>query len=136
MSLLRKTSPVASTTSSTVVPAQTRRGPRATHSAIRRHRPCVSSVPSLPTRGTNGQKARRPNNASSAGRMVSIATMAIAMPIAPIGPRPAVLVTSASERVNKAAITVPPEARITGLVRRTVTRMASCLSSWRRSSSR
>jgi hypothetical protein len=68
--------------------------------------------------------------------MVSMATTAIAMPSAPIGPRPEVPVTSASDRVSSAAITVPPEARMTGLVLRIVTPMASCLSSWRRSSSR
>ena len=68
--------------------------------------------------------------------MVSIETIAIAMPIAPIGPRPDVPVTSASDRVSNAAMTVPPEARMTGPVRRSATRVASCLSSWRRSSSR
>ena len=135
-SLLRKASPAAITTSSAVVPTQTRRGARATHSAIRRQAPCVSSVPSLPTRGMKGQKARRPKIVSRAGRMVSIETIAIAMPIAPIGPRPEVPLTSASDSVSSAAITVAPEARMTGLVRRSVTRMASCLSSCRRSSSR
>ena len=68
--------------------------------------------------------------------MVSIEIIAIAMPSAPIGPRPEVPLTSASDSVKSAAITVPPEARMTGLVRRSVTRMASCLSSCRRSSSR
>ena len=84
----------------------------------------------------NGQKARRPVIASSAGRMVSIETIARAIPIAPIGPRPAVELTSANESVSRAAITVAPEARITGPVRRIATRTASCLSSCRRSSSR
>ena len=135
-SLLRKASPAIITTSTAVVPTQTRRGPRATHSAIRRQAPWVSSVPSLPTCGMNGQKALRPKIVSRAGRMVSMDTIAIAIPIAPIGPRPEVPVTSASNSVSKAAMTVPPEARMTGAVRRSATRLASCLSTCRRSSSR
>ena len=84
----------------------------------------------------NGQNARRPVIASSAGRMVSIETIASPTPMAPIGPRPAVLVTSAIDSVSRAAITVRPEATIAGPALRIATRTASCLSSWLRNSSR
>ena len=56
--------------------------------AMRLQKPCVSSMPSVPTRGMNGQNALRPVIASSAGRMVSIETIAMPTPSAPIGPRP------------------------------------------------
>ena len=52
--------------------------------------------------------------ASSAGSSVSIEIIAIAMPTAPIGPRPDVALTSASVRVSSAKMTVQPEARIAG----------------------
>ena len=59
--------------------------------------PAVRLVGALaPHPGMNGQKARRPNTASSAGRIVSIEIIAIAIPSAPIGPRPEVPVTSAT----------------------------------------
>ena len=135
-SLLSWVSPRHRISSTAIVPIQTGRGPRPTQAAIRLQVPCVSSMPSLPTRGMNGQKARRPVIARSAGRMVSIATIARPTPSAPIGPSPAVPLTSASERVNSAAITVPAEATIAGPALRIATRTASCLSSWRRSSSR
>ena len=60
----------------------TRRGEAVTRSPIRRHVPCVSSVPVSPTCGIvskNGdQNARRPQITSSAGSMVSIEIIAIA----------------------------------------------------------
>ena len=118
------------------MPIQTRRGPRPTQRAIRLHAPWVSSVPSLPKRGMNGQNALRPVIASSAGRIVSIETIARPTPSAPIGPRPAVPVTSASVSVSSAAITVAAEATIAGPALRIAMRTASCLSSWLRSSSR
>jgi hypothetical protein len=58
------------------------------------------------------------------------------MPIAPIGPRPAVPFTFASESDSSAAMTVRPDAKIAGPARRNASSIASCLSSWRRSSSR
>ncbi len=64
--------------------------------------------------GTKGQKARRPKIVSSAGSRVSIESAAQKMPRAPIGPRPAVPLTSAIIRHSRAAITVAAEARIAG----------------------
>ena len=105
-----------------------------------RQRPWVSSVPCCPTCGIvskNGdQNALRPKIASSAGSMVSIEIIASPTPIAPIGPRPAVPLTSARLSVSSATITVRPEARIAGPAVWSATRIASCLSSWRRNSSR
>ncbi len=119
---------------------QTRRGLAATRSPIRRQRPCVSSVPCCPTCGIvskkGDQNALRPQITSSAGSMVSIEIIAIPTPMAPIGPRPAVPLTSASESVSSARITVSPEARIAGPAVPSATFIASCLSSCRRSSSR
>ena len=51
------------------------------------------------------------------------------MPIAPIGPRPAVPLTSASDKRSSAAITVIPEAKIAGPAVRSAIAIASCLSS-------
>jgi hypothetical protein len=62
--------------------------------------------------------------------------MATKIPIAPIGPSPAVPSTWASVRHSSAAITVQPEATIAGPAVRKASAIASCLSSWRRSSSR
>ena len=73
----------------------------------------------------NGQNARRPPIRSSAGRSVSIATAAIATPIAPTGPSPAVEFTRASERQSNAAITVPAEATMAGPPCRSATRIAA-----------
>ena len=67
---------------------------------------------------------------------MSIEIIASATPIAPIGPSPAVPLTSATLSVSSAAITVSPEARIAGPALRSAIAIASCLSSWRRSSSR
>ncbi len=83
-----------------------------------------------------GQKARRPQITSQAGSSVSIASIATATPSAPIGPRPDVPLTSASMRHSSAAMTVMPEAKIAGPAVRSASAIASCLSSWVRSSSR
>jgi len=129
-------SPSDSTSSSAIVPSHTRRGLRATRSPTRRQAPCVSSVPSVPKRGTRGQNAPRSQITSQAGSSVSIASIATAMPSAPIGPRPDVPLTSASVRHSSAAMTVMPEAKIAGPAVRSASAIASCLSSWCRSSSR
>ena len=84
----------------------------------------------------NGQNARRPKIASAAGSIVSMKIIARPTPSAPIGPSPAVELTSARISTSSAAITVRPEARIAGPAVPSAIRIASCLSSWRRSSSR
>ncbi len=86
--------------------------------------------------GTKGQKARRPKIVSSAGSRVSIESAAQAMPIAAIGPRPAVPLTLASIRQSSAAITVAAEAKIAGPAEASAVRIASCLSTVWCSSSR
>jgi hypothetical protein len=76
--------PVASSRSSSVPDTQIRRGEAITRSPIRRHVPCVSSVPESPTCGIvskNGdQNARRPQITSSAGSIVSIEIIASRRP--------------------------------------------------------
>ena len=84
----------------------------------------------------NGKKAQRPTMTSSAGSSVSIASIATAMPSAPIGPRPDVPLTSASVRHSSAAMTVSPDAKIAGPAVRSASAIASWRSAWRRSSSR
>ena len=82
-----------------------------------------------------GQKTKRGAITSIAGSRVSIATIAEAMPIAPIGPRLEVELSSARERHRSAAITVPPEARIAGPAPLSATPIAwERLSTWRNSS--
>ena len=98
------------------------RGRRATRSPTRRQAPCVSSAPASPKCGTRGQKARRPKIASSAGSSVSIETIATPTPSAPIGPRPAVPLTLASDSDSSASMTVTPEAKIAGPARRSAMR--------------
>ena len=97
---------------------QTARGRVATRSPIPRQNPCVSSTPAWPVCGIvsrpGDQNARRPQIASSAGRTVSIESIASAIPTAPTGPRPAVELTSARLSVSSAAITVRPLAMIAG----------------------
>ena len=117
----------------------TARGREATRLPTRRQKPCCSSTPASPACGmvSNGdQNALRPVIASSAGRTVSIDSIASTTPTAPTGPRPAVELTSASDRHSSAAITVPPDAMIAGPALFIAIATASCLSSWRRSSSR
>ena len=128
--------PSAMTSSATPVTTPTVTGLRATPSPTRRQKPCVSSAAVSPTWGMKGQNGRRPAMSRIAGRKVSITTTATAMPIAPIGPRPAVPLTFASESDSSAAHTVRPDAKIAGPARRSAIAMASCLSSCRRSSSR
>lgn len=77
----------------------------------------------------NGQNAQRPAITRLAGSRVSIETIATAIPVAPIGPSPAVPSTSANVRQSSAAITVSPEAMIAGPARRSASAIASCLSS-------
>jgi hypothetical protein len=73
---------------------------------------------------------------SSAGRNVICDSSATRMPIAPIGPSPAVPLTSASDNDNNAIDTVSAEATIAGPALRRARAIASCLSSICRSSSR
>ena len=136
--------PSAITVSMAAVPIHTRRGLRATRLPTLRQVPCVSSAPVSPKCGTpllqpnigGRQNAPRPVMASMAGSSVSIVIIATAMPIAPIGPRPAVPSTWASDRHSSAAMTVQPEAKIAGPAVRMASATASCLSSCLRSSSR
>ncbi len=98
----------------------------------------MSSVPGAVSRvcGTNGQKARRPKIVSSAGSRVSIESAAQAIPIAAIGPSPAVPLTLATVRQRSAAITVAAEAKIAGPAEARAVRIASWRSSVLWSSSR
>ena len=75
---------------------QTARGRIATRSPIRRQKPCVSSTAASPRCGMRGQNQLRPQIVSAAGSIVSIEIIASPTPIAPIGPSPAVPLTSAS----------------------------------------
>jgi hypothetical protein len=86
--------------------------------------------------GTNGQNGRRPTIVRIAGRNVSIASIATRTASAPVGPSPAVPLTFASVSDSSAMATVEPDAMIAGPARRSASAIASCLSSWRRSSSR
>ncbi len=62
--------------------------------------------------------------------------MQVNTPIAATGPRVCVEPTSAASSDSIARVTVRPLARIAGPARETASAIASCLSSWRRSSSR
>ncbi len=97
---------------------------------LRRDQPPISASAGAVSRvfGTKGQKARRPNNVSSAGRKVSIASAAQATPMEPMGPIPAVPSTFAMERHNSAAITVAAEANTAGPAEIMAFRIASYLS--------
>jgi len=128
--------PRASAISTTDPTTHTSRGRFCTRSPIRRHGPWVTSVPLSPTCGTKGQNARRPKIVSRAGSRVIMKSIASATPIAPTGPRPLVPFTWASTSVNSAQTTVRAEATIAGPAVRSASSIASCLSSWRRSSSR
>ena len=86
--------------------------------------------------GTYGQKARRPKIVSIAGSRVSIESAAQAIPIAAIGPSPAVPLTLAIVRQSSAAITVAAEAKIAGPADTSAVRIASWRSVSRCSSSR
>ena len=65
-----------------------------------------------------------------------MAAIATAIPSAPIGPRLAVLFSSATDRVSSAAITVMPDAKIAGPALRSARVIASVRPSCTRSSSR
>ena len=134
--VLYDSSPKQQMPSTNAVVTHVARGRLPTRSATRRHQPWVSLLPVDPKRGMNGQNATRPPSSRRAGSAVTITSMATATPMAPMGPRPAVPLTSARLRHSSAAITVPAEATIAGPARRMATRMASCLSSVRLSSSR
>ena len=81
----------AAASRTTSVTTQVRRGCRPTRSATRPHRPLVPTTSSACTwssLGANGQNALRPKSSRTAGRKVSDASSAPAMPSAPTGPRP------------------------------------------------
>ena len=62
--------------------------------------------------GRRGQKIQRPKRRSSAGKSVKIVMTEHAIPIAPIGPRPAVLVNWLNKSTRREIATVEPDARI------------------------
>ena len=128
--------PMQRTASTAIVAPAITRWRRPTRSAMRRHGPWVASAPLEPSRGMNGQNARRPAINSSEGSSVRLASIASATPIAEIGPRPRVLLTSAASTQSRARITVIALAKITGPARRSATRIASRRSAWWRNSSR
>ena len=87
---------------------QTSRGSLRTESVRKEPRDGVALEP--------GQKARSPATASSAGSRVKAAASITAIPIARIGPSQWVDCRSAASSTSIAAITVPPEAAIVGIV--------------------
>ena len=111
----RLTRLAASTSRTTVPVTQTARG-RAVDAVADAAPGAVRLVDAglADVRDRAGQNQLRPQIVSSAGSIVSIEIIAIPTPIAPIGPRPAVPLTSAIESVSSAAITVRPEAKIAG----------------------
>jgi hypothetical protein len=132
---LSPVSPRAMTPSTSAVTIQTARG----RTAMRRPTPAqnprvVGSAE--PKAGLTGQKIRRPKISSSAGSSVIIDSSATATPMASTGPRLLVEFSSANDSVSRLRITVPALAMMAGPARRMASAMASCRSSWRRSSSR
>jgi hypothetical protein len=89
-----------------------------------------------PNVGRFGQNIQRPKITSSAGRNVIITSRVTTTPIALTGPRPAVEFISANIRQSMPIATVLALAMIAGVARCRAKAMASCRSSWRRSSSR
>ena len=73
---------------------------------------------------------------SSAGSRVTITTNVTAMPMAATGPRPLVEFISAKSRHSMPSATVMALASSAGAARCNANAIASCRSSWRRSSSR
>jgi hypothetical protein len=59
-----------------------------------------------------GQKIQRPKINRSAGKRVRIVNIDTTIPIAPIGPKPAVLVNWLKSRTKSEIATVEPEAKI------------------------
>ncbi len=129
------TSPAVQAASASAVPIHTLRGRWAIQAPVRAHRP-VRVGSGVPKAGRTGQNTQRPQATSSAGSRVSIATRATATPIAQTGPRPRVEFMSAISRHSIDAATVAELARIAGPARCRAAAIASCRSSWRRSSSR
>jgi hypothetical protein len=82
-----------------------------------------------PYPGRTGQKIHRPKITSRAGSSVIMASRATATPIASTGPRPLVELSSATSRVSRLMMTVPPLAITAGPARRRATAIASCRSS-------
>ncbi|CAB4567648.1 unannotated protein [freshwater metagenome] len=93
------------------------RGFRSTREPILAHKP-ESFSSAWSNFGTLGQKIHRPRRTRAAGRKVSAANIAQAMPIDPTGPKPRLLERSERSKTIKPAITVPPEARIGSTVPR------------------
>ena len=91
---------------------------------------------SLPNDGRCGQKIQRPVITSSAGSSVIITSSPTPIPIAATGPSPAVEFISANVRQSMPRMTVSALATIAGAARWRAKAIASCRSSWRRSSSR
>ncbi len=104
----------AAASSPTRVSAQVRRGWDPTRPATRPQMPVedptASSAWWWSIFGANGQKTLRPKRSSTAGRKVSEASSAPAMPSAPTGPSPEVLWSSARSRQRRPRMTVAAEA--------------------------
>ena len=114
---------------------QTSRGLTAMRRPTRAQNPLVVGS-SVPYAGLTGQNSQRPKITSRAGSRVIMASSATTTPIASTGPRLLVEFSSAMLSVSRLMITVPALAMMAGPARRSATAIASCLSSWRRSSSR
>ena len=128
-------SPRHATARTAAVPIQTLRARGAIQRPTLAHQP--DDVGSgEPNAGRFGQNTHLPTITSSAGSRVTITRKVTATPIALTGPRPAVEFRSASERQSMPSTTVAALARIAGVARCSANAMASCRSSWRRSSSR
>ena len=116
-------------------------GRRVTRRPWRAQRESVSSSASTGAcAGSNsarllGQKPRRPTIARMAGSSVIDANMTMTMPMALTGPTVRVEASSATTSTSIASVTVPALAMIAGATRGIAVRIASCLSSWRWSSS-
>ena len=89
-----------------------------------------------PKRGMYGQKRPRPKSTRAAGSTRSAKIIATMIPVAHAMPSARFPASSANTSVARARATVPPLARIAGPAPNTARRMASRLSSCRRSSSR
>ena len=127
--------PRAIAPSTSAVVTQTIRGRGAMPLPTRAHSPReVGSAE--PKAGRTGQNTHRPVITSRAGSSVIIASRATATPMASTGPMPLVEFSSATVRASRLTMTVPPLATTAGPARRSATAIASCRSSWRRSSSR
>ncbi len=127
--------PKPSAPSTSTVGTHTARGLRSIRAPIRDHSP-VRVGSGLPRCGTVGQNTQRPKITSSAGKRVIMASRAMATPMAATGPRPEVEFISAASRHSMLSATVAALAMIAGPARCRASAIASCRSSWRRSSSR